>query len=337
MSKLIVLDAGHGIDTPGKRTPPIKELGGRVIHEFEFNKAVVDKLKTLLENCGFKVLLTAQGTKDVPLADRVTVANKNNADAFISIHYDALDGAFNEQDGKAEASGHSIFHYPNSASGEKLANCIFEQMKKGTLQKNRGVKNSDFYVLRKTRCVAVLSENGFMDNKTEAILMLDQSFINEVATEHAKGICNYFNVTFKTPTAPLEQPKNDTVINKPTTYAKDEVELLNKLVWAEARGEDETGQVLVANVVLNRLKSNKYPNTITEVINQPNQFSPVKNGSLMRATPTQANINAVKKALGGQDNSKGALFFRATKGAPGSWHDKNLTKLFEHGGHVFYK
>ncbi len=332
MSKLIVLDAGHGMETAGKRTPAIKELGDRSIREFEFNKAVVDKLKIMLENCGFKILLTANGTKDVALSERVAIANRNNADAFISIHYDAIDGEFQESDGKAEPSGHSVFYYPGSKSGEKLATCILNELKNGTTQKNRGIRSATYYVLKQTKCVAILSENGFMDNKTEAILMIDDNFTTEVATEHAKGICNYFGVAFKASSATSEVEKTET-----STYSTEEIKLMQKLVWAEARGEDETGQVLVANVVLNRLKSSKYPNTITGVINQTNQFAPVKNGMLEKATPTQKQVDAVNKAIGGEDKSKGALFFRSTKGAEGSWHELNLTKLFTHGNHNFYK
>ena len=113
--------------------------------------------------------------------------------------------------------------------------------------------------------------------------------------------------------------------------------MLQKLVWCEARGEDEKGQVLVANVVMNRVNNKAFPDTIDGVLFQKNQFEPVTYGIYEKAAPTNANIQAVSKALSGTDYSQGALYFIAAACAAGSWHDKNLTKLFQHGGHVFYK
>lgn len=63
---------------------------------------------------------------------------------------------------------------------------IFE----GTVQNFRGVKEENFHVLRETNMIAILTENGFMDNKREALLMIDRAFQMEVAVEHAKGSVN---------------------------------------------------------------------------------------------------------------------------------------------------
>ncbi len=189
---LIALDDGHGMETAGKRTPQISELGGRVIKENEFNRAVVEYLDIELQRCGFKTLLVAPTDENTSLAVRVLLANNSNADAYVSIHYDAYDGKFDDYD----PSGNSIFHYPTSAKGKELATCIYNYLQQGTQQVKRGVKSADFYVLRKTNMVAVLSENGFMDNKEEALLMIDVDFQKEVAREHAKGLCDYFKVPY---------------------------------------------------------------------------------------------------------------------------------------------
>ena len=114
-------------------------------------------------------------------------------------------------------------------------------------------------------------------------------------------------------------------------------DILYRIAWAEARGEDEKGIVLVTNVIINRVNSPQFPNTIRDVIFQPNQFTPVTNGSFDRATPDNRIRNAVHRALNGEDYSQGALFFRAVLGAEGSWHERALTRLFDHGGHRFYK
>ena len=192
MARLIALDDSHGMTTAGKRTPSIKELGGRVILENEFSRAVVNYLSIELKRCGFNTLMVAPGDNDISLASRVNLANAKNADAYISIHFDAFDGKFDGND----PEGLTVHVYPDSANSKKLGNAILNHLKGGTSQQNRGVKESNFYVLRRTKMIAILSENGFMDNKREAMLMLDTNFQKEVAREHAKGICDYFNVKY---------------------------------------------------------------------------------------------------------------------------------------------
>lgn len=189
---LIALDDGHGMTTAGKRTPSIPELGGRVIHENEFNREVVKYLDIELKRCGFNTLLVAPTDADTSLSTRTNLANSKNADAYISIHYNAFDGKFDAYD----PEGLSVHIYPKSVSGRKLAECVLKYLKEGTAQKNRGIVENNFHVLRETKMVAILSENGFMDNKHEAMLMLDVDFQKEVAREHAKGICDYFGVKY---------------------------------------------------------------------------------------------------------------------------------------------
>lgn len=188
-SIIVALDDGHGIGTPGKRTPTM--LNGRVIQENEFNRAVVRYLDEELKRCGFGTLLVSPGDSDTPLQDRVNIANRARANAFISIHFDALNGVFDNKKG-----GHTVFYNTGSASGKKLAECIDKHLDKGTQQADRGVKEANFYVLRKTTMPAILSENGFMDMLYEAELMLKESFQREVAREHAMGICEYFGVPY---------------------------------------------------------------------------------------------------------------------------------------------
>lgn len=203
---LIALDDGHGMTTAGKRTPSIPELGGRVIHENEFNREVVKYLDIELKRCGFNTLLVAPTDADTSLSARTNLANSKNADAYISIHYNAFDGKFDDYD----PEGLSVHIYPKSVEGRKLAECVLKYLKEGTSQKNRGIKENNFHVLRETKMVAILSENGFMDNKREALLMLNVDFQKEVAKEHAKGICDYFGVKY------VEEPAENktTIIGK---------------------------------------------------------------------------------------------------------------------------
>jgi len=131
------------------------------------------------------------------------------------------------------------------------------------------------------------------------------------------------------------------IAHKSINVTAEELDILNRIVWAEARGEDIKGQILVVNVIMNRVNSSQFrhANAIRDVVFAPNQFTPVRNGSFERAAPTQQNKEAVKLALQGEDYSQGALFFASLSVAniPNSWHETALTRLFIHGGHVFYK
>jgi N-acetylmuramoyl-L-alanine amidase len=178
------------METPGKRTPPIPELGGRVIRENEFNRAVVKYLDIELRRCGINTLLVAPTDTDTSLEERTNLANSNNADIYVSIHYNAYDETFGDYD----PEGLQIHIYPNTS--RRLAECVLKYLKEGTPQKNRGIKEDNFHVLRETSMPAILTENGFMDNKREAMLMIDTNFQKEVACEHAKGICEYFGVPY---------------------------------------------------------------------------------------------------------------------------------------------
>lgn len=124
----------------------------------------------------------------------------------------------------------------------------------------------------------------------------------------------------------------------------EELDALLRIVEAEAGNEDEEGKLLVANVVLNRMNAEVFPDTVTGVVLQKergiSQFSPVANGSYYRVKVSEETISAVGRALMGEDISQGALYFVARKYADSGklkWFDENLTYLFVHGGHEFFK
>lgn len=116
--------------------------------------------------------------------------------------------------------------------------------------------------------------------------------------------------------------------------------ILEKIVQAEAGNQDHQGKLLVANVILNRVKNEKFPSTIREVVFAPRQFSPIADGSYAKACASQDTKKAVDEALHGVDGSQGALYFMDRRYADGgnvSWFDRSLTRLFQHQGHEFYK
>ena len=94
--------------------------------------------------------------------------------------------------------------------------------------------------------------------------------------------------------------------------------LLARLVYGEARGEPYTGQVAVAAVVLNRVKSSSFPNTVSGVIYQAGAFSVVSDGQI-NLTPNQTAYNAARDALDGWDPSYGSIYYFNPNTATSSW------------------
>ena len=211
---LIALDDGHGMNTSGKRTPPLTEdlyidgklvrKKGEVIKENEFNRAVVKYLAEALKRCGFDVLLVAPTDEDTPLATRVSRANNANADAYVSKHYNALGSIW-----QTKAKGLvTIIHYNHQSKTKVLANNVHEELWKLHSDHNctnYGVRTDtdisgySLYVLRNTKMPAILTESGFMDNMTEAVDMLDTNFQQADAEATCKGICKTFGVTYVKP------------------------------------------------------------------------------------------------------------------------------------------
>ena len=123
-------------------------------------------------------------------------------------------------------------------------------------------------------------------------------------------------------------------------YTESDYNVLLRIVQAEAGGCDMKGKILVANVILNRVGSDEFPDTITDVVYEKRQFSPVSNGSINRCKVEEETVEAVDRALAGEDYSEGALYFmnrRASSGSNVRWFDTHLDYLFQHGGHEFFK
>lgn len=121
---------------------------------------------------------------------------------------------------------------------------------------------------------------------------------------------------------------------------KSERKILERIVEAESGDQTIKGRQMVANVILNRMKSKKFPNTVREVVFAGRQFSPVSNGSYYRVSISTATKMAVEKALKEKDNTKGALYFMYRAGSDSSnvsWFDRELTKLCEYGCHEFFR
>ncbi len=116
-------------------------------------------------------------------------------------------------------------------------------------------------------------------------------------------------------------------------YSSSDVKLLARLIYAEARGESYTGQVAVGAVVLNRVKSSSFPNTISGVIYQPYAFTCVNDGQI-NLTPNNTAYSAARDAMNGWDPSYGSLYYYNPQVATSSWIYTRPT-VVTIGRHVF--
>lgn len=106
--------------------------------------------------------------------------------------------------------------------------------------------------------------------------------------------------------------------NSGTTNSSTDLNLLARLVYGEARGEPYTGQVAVAAVVMNRVKSSSFPNTIAGVIYQSGAFDVVKDGQI-NMSPNSTAIKAAQDAINGWDPSYGAIYYFNPNTATSRW------------------
>lgn len=120
-----------------------------------------------------------------------------------------------------------------------------------------------------------------------------------------------------------------------TSYSNTDVTLLARLIYGEARGENFTGQVAVGAVVMNRVKSSSFPNTISGVIYQPYAFTAVADGQI-NLSPDATAIKAAKQAMNGYDPTYGAIYYYNPAIATSTWIFSRKTTITI-GNHVFAK
>ncbi|RBW69241.1 stalk domain-containing protein [Bacillus taeanensis] len=127
-------------------------------------------------------------------------------------------------------------------------------------------------------------------------------------------------------------------VNITSSLSDSELEWLAKIITAEARGESMQGQVAVGAVIMNRVSSSEFPNTVEEVVLQQNnghyQFTPVASGAIYSINPTSENIEAAIRAANGEDPTNGSLFFYNPSIITSDWI-KSRTVSTIIGNHVF--
>ena len=184
----ILIDNGHGKETPGKCSPD-----GR-LKEYAYTREIADRLVTGLQNEGIDAQRIVPGENDVALFERVRRVNAIGKDAIlVSIHCNAMGSGV----GWMPANGWSVFVGVNASMNSKR---LARQLAQVAL--NRKVKvrrpspqklywTANFYICQKTNCPAVLVENFFQDNKEDVEFLLSEEGKQCVTNILLEGITNY--------------------------------------------------------------------------------------------------------------------------------------------------
>ena len=180
MPKIIALDAGHGMNTAGKRC--MKSIDANETREWYLNDRISDRVEELLSNYDCKVVRVGDttGKNDISLAKRVDTAKNINADVYVSVHHNA--GIYGGSGG-----GTVVYYYSSKAERATQAKALYNAIVSRTgLVGNRSEKviKKGFYVIKNTSMPAFLIENGFMDSKTDVPIILTE----EHAEKTAQGI-----------------------------------------------------------------------------------------------------------------------------------------------------
>ncbi|AQQ52650.1 N-acetylmuramoyl-L-alanine amidase [Planococcus lenghuensis] len=176
----IIIDAGHGPATPGKRSPDGS------LREFQFNAEVAVQVKRQLAAAGHVVLFTHQPERDVPLAERVQLANRLKGEVLVSIHANAFGSGFNP------VAGIETYTYTKPlAASARLASGIHTRLIAAVKRRDRGVKRANFMLLRETVMPAVLVECGFMTNLEELALLKSSKYRTSCATAVSAALIAY--------------------------------------------------------------------------------------------------------------------------------------------------
>ncbi|AWE08034.1 N-acetylmuramoyl-L-alanine amidase [Lysinibacillus sp. 2017] len=172
----IVLDAGHGGNDRGT-------TGVRGTDEKDINLLTVELLKSKLQSAGATVIMTRESDVFVDLRKRVAISHQFAADAFISIHYDALE----------DSSVHGFTTYYTNSYQKELAEYVHAGIAKKVSLKDRGSRFGDYLVLRENRQNAILLELGYLSNPSEERAITTDYYREQASLGIYQGLLNYFD------------------------------------------------------------------------------------------------------------------------------------------------
>ena len=277
MRYLVILDAGHGLDTPGKRTPLFND--GFFMKENEFNRDVVRKIDLILEKYeNIDVIFTTTEKRDISLDERVRRANdiydryKHLYDktVLISVHANAMTGTWDNKG----ANGTAAFYYPTNMVDKAFAEIIQKSLIAQTkLNSHRGgVVGENFQIIRDVKMTASLCECAFMDNLAEAELLRTVEFRQACAEGIVDGLKECFNMADKRFKVEYSVTKNRTyqlrgevkdfgakIVNKGNRAIEEEFCTNGTFFWRDTNGNTYSTSILYANGVTYQYYANHLP------------------------------------------------------------------------------
>ena len=194
---LILIDNGHGHNTPGKRSPDGKFL------EYAYNREIATRIVADLTDRGYNAQLLVPETEDIPLTERVRRINahcntlgKSNV-ILISIHVNAAGNGTKW----LNATGWSCYTSKGQTTSDRIAECFYEAAKKNFPDRRIRTDYSDndpdweenFYILRKSLCPAGLPENFFMDNPQDLEYLQSRAGKQAIIDTHVEAITEYLS------------------------------------------------------------------------------------------------------------------------------------------------
>lgn len=190
----VLIDNGHGSNTPGKCSPD-----GR-LREYAYTREIAERLVMELRKNGIDAERIVKEEIDVPLAERCRRVNEYKASEaiLVSIHCNA---AGNGSDWMS-ARGWEAWTSVGKTKADKLATCLYEDaenclpgmnMRKDMADGDPD-KESQFYILRHTNCPAVLTENLFQDNREDVEFLLSERGKRAIVSLHVWGIMKYLSL-----------------------------------------------------------------------------------------------------------------------------------------------
>lgn len=189
----VLIDNGHGSNTPGKCSPD-----GR-LKEYAYAREIAVRLEAELRKKGIDAERIVKEEIDVPLSERCRRANEYKAgDTFlVSIHCNAAGNGSEWM----QARGWEAWTSVGQTKADKLATCLYEsaerylpgmKMRKDMTDGDPD-KESGFYILKYTKCPAVLTENLFQDNREDVDFLLSDEGKRTIVDLHVQGIMNYLS------------------------------------------------------------------------------------------------------------------------------------------------
>ncbi|MFJ5621991.1 N-acetylmuramoyl-L-alanine amidase [Peribacillus loiseleuriae] len=243
--KKVKIDPGHGGKDPGGVANDLQEKN-IVLDISKEMKRYLDENYT-----GHETTLTRTTDVFIELAERANIANRENADVFISNHVNAGGG-----------TGYESFIYTKPSSGSvKLqesinAEALATAKKYGLGPHNDDKKQGDLAVVRQTNMPAVLTEIAYIDSK-DADLLKNNNFIKDMASAYARGVAKYLNLPAKIVTAQKEEPKvAERDINKVSPWAEKDWEEAQANGYFDGTRPGATITREESAIVTNRLRRN---------------------------------------------------------------------------------